>query len=31
MTKETGNNPTDKKPWESDWVLKTNQLVAEQL
>lgn len=29
MTKETGSNPTEKKPWESDWVLKTNQLVAE--
>ena len=29
MTKETGSNLTDKKPWESDWVLKTNQLVTE--
>lgn len=29
MTQETGSNPTDKKPWESDWVPKTKQLITE--
>jgi len=29
MTQETGNNPTEKKPWESDWVPKAKQLATE--
>ena len=29
MTQETGSNPTEKKPWESDWVPKAKQLVTE--
>lgn len=29
MTQEAGSNPTEKKPWESDWVPKAKQLVTE--
>lgn len=29
MTQETGNQQTEKKPWESDWVPKAKQLVTE--
>ena len=29
MTKETGNQQTEKKPWESNWVPKAKQLVTD--
>lgn len=29
MTQETGNQQTEKKPWESNWVPKAKQLITE--
>ena len=29
MTQETGNQSTDKKPWESDWLPKAKQMVTD--